>query len=697
MALEQRRELLRQVQVHQVARGQVHRQAQLQPLVGQRQPVARGLFEHPHRQVADEAGLLRERNELRRRHEPALRMLPAHQRLGADHAAVVERQLWLQVEAQLVAVDGLAQFGDQRQRLCAGGVDRRVVGHRPVAAALGGVHRHLGADQQGVVIVGVLRPAGDADAGAHVDLVLAERQRQVQRLFDAQRDGVGLLRIGAMQQDAEFVAAESSHDVAVACQRPAQALGDAHQHLVADAVAQHVVDVLEAVQVQHDDGDRAPRAARQHLGAGVADRIAHRLAEARPVGQSRETVPVGQPQDLRLVLGHADAHALERLRQLADLVLARQPAHRRDVVAGAQPLGGVGQAAQRGRDPARGDDAAGREDGDGHQRDDDQRDLQVGRQPHGVVDRQRDECQHAGVGAMLGTERQRAHAQLVALREHRRHAALRHRRHPGVLGEFVGARAIEARQVHGPRLARRRARQQGQVEAGQVAHVAHQLAIERKRHQHPADQQRCLHRHQHGLVRAAADQRDGVGVAGGDRLRGKVRGHRCQLAGMRRGGGAQLEVVAQEGRLRRPDAGAVVGQHGDDGVGVVGTQGLAKAVVRGQQLRAVGDRLRLAIEQVLQQALSFEQLGRQLAMRVAGQAGAQGGEADELHGQQQRQEQHDDACGERSPPPAVARVHFGDPPVPSLTRCSTSPSATTSGTTIGGAFSASVECHTCIW
>jgi hypothetical protein len=136
--------------------------------------------------------------------------------------------------------------------------------------------------------------------------------------------------------------------------------------------------------------DRHGRARRR-----LAQRQVDGVAEAGAVGQAGEAVAVGEPQDLRLVLGDALAHPLERLRQLADLVVAPRLRHRRRVVAAAEALGGVGQPAQRRRHPARGDDAAEREDDDADQRDRDQRELQVAREPHGVVDRQRQERAHA--------------------------------------------------------------------------------------------------------------------------------------------------------------------------------------------------------------------------------------------------------------------------------------------------------------
>ncbi len=80
---QQRVELLRQLDVEQVASRQVHRRRHRHPLGPQRQPVARSLFEHPHRQGTDEAGPLGERDEFPRRHLAALRVHPAHQRRGA--------------------------------------------------------------------------------------------------------------------------------------------------------------------------------------------------------------------------------------------------------------------------------------------------------------------------------------------------------------------------------------------------------------------------------------------------------------------------------------------------------------------------------------------------------------------------------------------------------------------------------------
>ncbi len=75
-----------------------------------------------------------------------------------------------------------------------------------------------------------------------------------------------------VQQDRELVTAQA-RDQVVGADLPAEALGDDLQHLVPDVVAQPVVDLLEAVEVdQHD---------REHpaLAAGLIECLLHLLVE----------------------------------------------------------------------------------------------------------------------------------------------------------------------------------------------------------------------------------------------------------------------------------------------------------------------------------------------------------------------------------------------------------------------------------
>jgi hypothetical protein len=67
------------------------------------------------RDLLDRPGLLRKGDELARLDEAARRVLPTHQRLDADGAAVAQGQLGLQPHLKVVAGRGRAQLGQQAQ------------------------------------------------------------------------------------------------------------------------------------------------------------------------------------------------------------------------------------------------------------------------------------------------------------------------------------------------------------------------------------------------------------------------------------------------------------------------------------------------------------------------------------------------------------------------------------------------------
>ena len=96
----------------------------------------------------------------------------------------------------------------------------------------------------------------------------------------------------------EFVAAEPA-DLAVVAHHRLQPLRDLAQQRVADRVAERVVDVLEAVEV-----DQEQRAALLPMG-GVAQRFLERLAHHRAVGQAGQRVEAGEAGDLAARTGAA--------------------------------------------------------------------------------------------------------------------------------------------------------------------------------------------------------------------------------------------------------------------------------------------------------------------------------------------------------------------------------------------------------
>ncbi len=150
----------------------------------------------------------------------------------------VERQLGLQEQAQLAVLDRVAQFAQQRQRLRAGGVERRrrtAAGRcRVRLAAYIATSARLSSVSASAACSG---PAGHADAGAHVDLVFLERDRRVEGARDALRDRLRELRVAFAQQHRELVARQARHDVVAAHHLLAQAFGHAFEQQVAEAVA----------------------------------------------------------------------------------------------------------------------------------------------------------------------------------------------------------------------------------------------------------------------------------------------------------------------------------------------------------------------------------------------------------------------------------------------------------------------------
>ena len=128
---------------------------------------------------------------------------------------------------------------------------------------------------------------------------------------------------GVAQQHRELVAAEARDGVGLAHQRGAGGAPTSLQHQVADVVAERVVDVLEAVEVHQQHGQRAPRA------RAPLDRRAQPVVEQHPVGQAgqarRGRRGAGSAPRARAI---ASRMQLEAPRQLAHLVAAAD-LHRR--------------------------------------------------------------------------------------------------------------------------------------------------------------------------------------------------------------------------------------------------------------------------------------------------------------------------------------------------------------------------------
>ena len=162
-----------------------------------------------------------------------------------------------------------------------------------LALGLGRVHGGVGVAEQVTGVLPAHRHGGDADAGPRVERAPAQAEGLGQRRQDALGGAHRLhLVVDVLEQHGELVAPQPADGVPRS-QAAAQALADQDQELVADAVTEAVVDVLEVVEVDEEGGDRRVRAS---AGDGVLDPV----LEEGPVGQVGERVVEGHVGELVL-------------------------------------------------------------------------------------------------------------------------------------------------------------------------------------------------------------------------------------------------------------------------------------------------------------------------------------------------------------------------------------------------------------
>ena len=125
----------------------------------------------------------------------------------------------------------------------------------------------------------------DADGGAGEDLVAFDQERRRERAVDALCDGNGLvLGGGAFDEQRELVAAQARHGVAARGGSSPAARAICDQQVVAGAVAQRIVDELEAVQVEEHD-----REARGLAAGGAGEGHFQAVLEERAIGQAGQS------------------------------------------------------------------------------------------------------------------------------------------------------------------------------------------------------------------------------------------------------------------------------------------------------------------------------------------------------------------------------------------------------------------------
>ena len=232
-------------------------------------------LEHCAVDRGDDGELLGDGDELRRGEDAARRMAPARQRLDADDLEGAGVDLRLEIGNEFAAFqpadDAVAHALDVDDLgLESGGVEFEAV----AAEALGAIEGEIGVDQQPLAVdVGAVG-AGDADAHPQPAFVAVVDDRPADVVDDLPRQVVesGHAAVGVANDD-ELVAAGAGDEVA-GTQMAADRLRGVNEHRVAGRMAERVVDLLEAVEVdlqQRHPAARIRRSGRRALRARARD------------------------------------------------------------------------------------------------------------------------------------------------------------------------------------------------------------------------------------------------------------------------------------------------------------------------------------------------------------------------------------------------------------------------------------------
>jgi hypothetical protein len=247
-------------------------------------------------------------------------VVPAQAGLEGDGAAGREVDDGLVDERERPAVERPAQVVLERRPLGRRVGDPVLVRAVPaLAGGLRGVHRGVGVPQQGVGVGRVARAGGgDADARADGDLPAGDRDGLGDRLDQAVGDALGVAdAVQVVEEDRELVPAEAGDGV-VGPQRRGEPAGDGDEQLVPGLVAVRVVDLLEAVEVDEEDGEGG----RDALAARAGERVRDPVGEQRAVGQAGQRV-VHRPVDEQAAGAREVVdHRVERGDGLAELGVA---------------------------------------------------------------------------------------------------------------------------------------------------------------------------------------------------------------------------------------------------------------------------------------------------------------------------------------------------------------------------------------
>ncbi len=159
---------------------------------------------------------------------------------------------------------------------------------------LGRIHGHVGVSEQGGPILPVVREHDDADADREIDFMTVNGEgagHEIDQFFRHHRRSPLVLNGG--EEKNKLIAAETRQGIAPT-QAAAEALGNGIEQTIAGRVAESVIDIFEAVEVEEKQGEpvRFPLGMRQCPLQAVHEQGA--------VGQAGRRIEVSEPLNLLL-------------------------------------------------------------------------------------------------------------------------------------------------------------------------------------------------------------------------------------------------------------------------------------------------------------------------------------------------------------------------------------------------------------
>ena len=210
---------------------------------------------------------------------------PAREGFEADDGVGGEIEFGLVVDADLAVLDGAAQFALEHHAFARGAAEAVAkLDDAVFAVALGGEHGAVGVAQELAAFGAVIGEDADADAGGDADGVVLDGKGVFEDVEGTVGGAVGVGHgLHVVKDEGELIAADAGEGVGLA-EAGFEALGNLAEEGIADAVAEAVIDQLEAVEVDIEERDFAV------LAAALGEAVREAIGEQAAIGQAGEVV-----------------------------------------------------------------------------------------------------------------------------------------------------------------------------------------------------------------------------------------------------------------------------------------------------------------------------------------------------------------------------------------------------------------------